>query len=509
MGKTVRLKGIKATPKSLEKDLLAKAAKLAEDPSPLIPECTGKCWRCPYDKLLKKMQKVAQDKGDAESLQSHATYGDQLVRAYAATISLAASGKIPYLSMKKLPTGEVSFAVRGKVDPERLIGVQHFDDPDLRLLAYIEDARSKNLHIYSAPTRLYCSSEGPQAPEDYVEEMVATAPYALDTDHTCGHPSAGVALVLDWRSPKLRFSVCSDCAGDVNLMHHLVGRIAARDPTDDFEVDVRYQPKCVADCGDCRLKQRFVMSSALQDGYRKGTTDDETLVASYVKERQADLKRSGGALFIAGDNCYGRDKERFLAQVKGSEAERTALSALVRAQDLVIVATNDQAGKMISDLWSDYSTELLSAVASPDAAEKARASSANLTPPQIVEEARRLEMAKLIGSRLPDYSSLGEIGTMADTAARAFKIEGKAAMVRAIERLKPRGHRLKAVAFAFLTTVGEAESRTWQFTKEEMDFGLHLSQFAKTLLEAEGQAYDDALRILISACGASENVVRG
>jgi hypothetical protein len=508
MGRQVRLKGIKATPKSMEKDLLAKAAKLAEDPSPLIPQCTGKCWRCPYDKMLKKMQKVAQDKGNAEALQGHATYGDQLVRAYAATISLAASGKIPYLSMKKLPFGEVSFAVRGKVDPERLIGVQHYDDPDLRLLAYFEEARAKDLHIYSAPDRLFCSSDGPHAPDDYVKEMVETAPYQLDVNHTCGHPDAGLALILDWVSPKLKFSIGSECAADTNLLHHLVGRIAARDPTDDFEVDVRYQPKCVADCGDCRLKHRFDMSAGLKDGYKKGTVDDATLVASYLKERQADLKRSGGSLFIAGDNCYGRDKERFLAQVKGSEAERAALAALVRAKDVVIVAPNDQAGKMIADLWSDFKAELLAAVASPDAADRALSASANLTPPQIIEEARRLEMAKVIGSRLPDYVSLGEVGSLADTVARAYKIEGKAAMVRAIEKAKPREHRLKAVAYGFLSAVGEAEGRTWQFTKEEMDFGAHLSQFAKALLQAEGQQYDDALRTLISACGASENVVR-
>src|SRR5271157_2341635 len=100
MGRVVRFKGIKATPKSLEKDLLARADRLAEDPSVLIPKCEGKCWRCPYDKLLKKMEKVKQSRGDAETLQAIAMHGDQLVRAYAATLSLSASGKVPFLSTK-------------------------------------------------------------------------------------------------------------------------------------------------------------------------------------------------------------------------------------------------------------------------------------------------------------------------------------------------------------------------------------------------------------------------
>ena len=95
MGRAVRFRGVKATPKTLEKDLLGKASRLASDPSLLIPKCEQQCRRCGYDKLLKKMEKVAHYKDDADTLQDLATRGDQLVRAYAATISLAASGKIP------------------------------------------------------------------------------------------------------------------------------------------------------------------------------------------------------------------------------------------------------------------------------------------------------------------------------------------------------------------------------------------------------------------------------
>jgi hypothetical protein len=508
MRQTVRFRGVKATPKSLEKDLLDKARRLADDPSLLLPKCEAQCRKCNFDKTLKKMEKVAKYRTDAAYLQDVANHGDQLVRAYAATISLAASGKIPYLTTKKGPYGDVSYAVRGKVDAERLIGVQYFDDPDLRLLAFWEDARDENLHLYSEDQRLMCTSDGPKAPMSYVDEMLGTAPYELAADHSCGHPDAAMALQINWRSSGIIISICSDCAADVNVLHHLVSRIAARDPTDDFDLDVRYAPKCVADCGDCKLKKRFSMSSGLKDAYKKGTIDDITMINRYLDERKAELRSSAGELFILSGNCFGKDKEAFIKALKGSEAELMAIAGLVRSKPVVVISASDQAGKIISDLWQENKMAMLSFVASEPVYEKVLEMSGNFTAPQMVQEARRAELAKGVLAKLPEFSSRGPIATLADDLARAFKIEGKQAMVRQLEKNRPKEHRGKAVAFGFLKAVGEADSRIWQFTREEMDYGLYLADFAKIVLESEGEAYHDALNNLLTASGASEQLVR-
>lgn len=508
MRKMVRFRGVKATPKSLEKDLLDKAKRLAEEPALLLPKCEADCRKCSFDKTLKKMEKVAKYSGDVEYLQDLASHGDQLVRAYAATISLAASGKIPYLSSKKGPYGDVSFAVRGKVDTERLIGVQYFDDPDLRLLAFWEDARDEDLHLYSEQQRLMCSSDGPKAPRSYVDEMLDAAPYELAADRNCGHPEAPMALEVAWRSAGITISICSDCAGDVNILHHLVSRIAARDPTDDFGIGVRYAPKCVTDCGDCKLKRPFAMSAGLLDAYKRGTIDDLALITRYLEERKASLKSTAGELFIVGASCFGKDKEAFIKALKGSEAEVMAVAGLVRSRPTVVISAGDQAGKIITDLWPENKEALLSFVASDATYEKVLDGSGGLTPPQIVQEARRVELAKVTMAKLPEYSSRGPIATLADDLARSYKVEGKQAMVRLLDRNRPKEHRGKAVAFAFLKAVGEADSKTWQFTREEMDYGVYLADFAKALLEGEGEAYHDALVNLLTASGASEELVR-
>ncbi len=507
MGRVVRFKGIKATPKSLEKDLLARAARLADDPSLLIPKCEGKCWRCPYDKLLKKMEKVKASRGDAETLNSMATHGDQLVRAYAATLSLAASGKVPFLSTKVTPSGPISFAVRGKVDPESLIGVQYFDDPDIRLLAYFEDARAQRLHIYSSTAGLWCASEGPQAPQSFVDEVLAEAPYDILKDGSCGHSGSVSGLSIHWRSAKKDLFICQDCVGDVNLLHHLGARIAAADPHDDFDVDVIYAPKCSTPGDVCGCRERSPLGGDMLERYREGKIDDQTLVEEGRAYRTEHLRLHGDGTLVLANSCYQGRTDEFLANLKGSDAERKAVEGLLRSRPASIVSESDQAGKVIADLWPTNSEALLSVVAGPETVNRVLAMT-NLTPAQMVNEARRIELASGIAAKLPEYEELGDVSGLADTLARAFKVEGKGAMVRALDRVRLKDHKSKAVAYGFLAAVGEAEGRNWQFTKEEKDYGDYLKAFAAAMLEAHGNEYDDALRNLLTASASSENLVR-
>jgi hypothetical protein len=501
----VRFRGVKATPKGLEKDLLEKSRRLAVDPSLMLPKCDQPCRRCPFDKLLKKMEKVERYSDDAEALISMASHGDQLVRAYAATISLAASGKIPFLTVKQLPTGGVSFAVRGKVDQEKLIGAQYFDDPDLRLLAFWDVARDDDLHIYSEEAGMKCS-ESPKAPKTFVQEALANAPYELQDDGSCGHLNAPLLLTLGWKSASIKLSICSECAGDVNLLHSLTSRIAARDPTDDFTVDVRYSPRWVAHA-ECPTKTQFTMSSELRDSYRKGAIDDATFLDRFLVERKAALRRTSGELYILGNDCYGRDKEAFIKALKGSEAEVTAIAGLVRSSPMVVISSSDQTSKVVSDLWAEAKEPLLNQVASPDIW-KGLMGQSNMPPGLVVQEAYRLQRCKGILDKLPQYSSRGQMGALADDLARAFKSSGKGGLLQAIDRNKPKEHRGKAVVFGFLAAVGEADSRAWQFTTEERDFGKYLAEFAKALLDASGDAYHEALENMLTASGSGESLQR-
>ncbi len=508
MRRRVRFKGMKITPKTLEKELIDKARRLADDPSLLMPECQKPCKKCNFDKLLDKMEKMSRFKGDPDRLISLAGWGDQLVRAYAATISLAAAGQIPYLAVMKLPVGDVSYAVRGKVEKEKLIGVQYFDDPDLRLLAFWDIARRDDLHLYSSTNKFSCSSEGPSAPAEYVEEMLDSAPYKIGNECTCGHPASTTKLTITWKSTGKTISVCRDCLTDENLLHHLSSGIAARDPTDDFEVGVEYSLECRSDCQGCPVEEDFRMSAALKERYASGQIGDRALADGFVEERTSDLRRSNRTILVVGQDCYGSEIDSFLSRIRGTDAEKKALRGLLETKDVAIVSGSDQAGKILADLWTGHSRALLEQVASKVVVDSILKQQPNLAPSQLILEAARLESAKGIHSSLPTYSKLGEVGRYADRMARIYKTEGRAAVARAIEKERQLDHRMRAVSYAFLTLAGEADAKSWQFSKEEKDFGTYLSQFAIRLAEGEGDEYNEALEVLVMASGSIEEIVR-
>ena len=98
---------------------------------------------------------------------------------------------------------------------------------------------------------------------------------------------------------------------------------------------------------------------------------------------------------------------------------------------------------------------------------------------------------------------------MADRVAHTAKTEGKEAALRQVEKGKGSDHKTRSVSYAFLTALGEGQSRAWQFTREEMDFGSYLAPFAQRLLVEKGEGYAEALSLLLEASGSNEKLKKG
>lgn len=495
---SVRFRGIKKTPKNLERELLATSKRLADDPSLVIPKCIDAPRKDPFAKLEKQIGKIVRFRDDPERLIKLATKGDQLVRAYAAAISLSASGKLPYLTSTELPVGVVSFAMRGKVDREKLIGLQHFDDPDLRLLAYWDVAREQKLHIYSTEKGLFCSVNGPKAPKEYVEEMLASLPYRSDGG-SCGHTERPVVRVK-WRSADRELRVCAECSAGTNTAHQLMARVAAVDPMDDLDVTVEHS--YTGDKEGCQGD--FPVPKDLVQGYLRGDMDDAGLIEAHVRAK-GDWMRGRGQVYVLGQECFGKDGKAFLEALKGSEIERTALQAVI-AKGRPIVSSQNQTGKVIGEIWGTESSTMLAAVSDEGTAKRVL-EMGDLTPGQMLVEARRLVQEREVLRAVPEYAQLGPVGKLADSLARAYKLEGAQAMVRQIARTE-KEHRLKAVGFAFLEAIGEGRSHKWQYSQEEMDYGMHLSGSALAMIEGSGEDYHQALLALLRDSGSGENAVR-
>jgi hypothetical protein len=256
--------------------------------------------------------------------------------------------------------------------------------------------------------------------------------------------------------------------------------------------------------GRPECQEDFSTPPSLIEEYLQGNLDDAGLISAYLQAK-GDWMRSRGKIFVLGQECFGQDGEAFLNALKGSELERTALQAII-AENAPIVSGQNQAGKVIGEIWESHGKTMLSAVSDEMTATRVMGMK-ELTPGQMLAEASRLVQEREVLCTLPDLAQLGPLGHLADSLARAYKVDGIQAMLRLTER-SDKEHRSRAICFAFLQAVGEGESRKWQFSKEEREYGMHLSSLAKVMVASCDDEYHQALLGLLRESGSGETAIR-
>jgi len=501
MARGVRFRGAKHSPKRLEKDILDRSKALWENPELLRPRCIGECRRCHFDKPFKKIQALDRIKDDSEKLIKAASRGDTFVRAYAGTISLYVSGKIPYLATARFPGEEISFAVRGKVGQDKLIGTQYYDDPEKRSLLYMELAKKKKLHLYSLEDEMVCSDRA-KMPREYLEQLLEESAYKLDSEGGCGHSGGGV-LVIGIRSLGVELRICRECAQKINTLHHLVARMVSAAVMDDFVISVEHEYLSDEEKSD----GLFSVPAPILDRYMKNQISDRELIDAVLKEKKNDLRQCGEAVYIMEGRNYGCDLESLMQDMRGTDEEKGILRSLLQENVVPLVIEGNRSSEALQELWSEHADALIT-LASSEQTLAEMGDTSRMNPSQAIQEALFKERSRNILANLPSYRSLGEIGKMADRLSRVAKTGGGNAVRKDIEFKSLRDFKARSVALAFIKATSKEDAGTWQFSKEEAEFADYLVQFAAMMIESDGTNYHDALEALLTASGSSEKAVQ-
>ena len=493
----VRFRGVKHTPKRLESDLLQKSKDLLDEPGLLRPKCAGTCRKCHFDKPFARIGKLERIKDDPDALVKASSKGPcDITKAYAATASLGAAGEIPYLATAKLGGEDVSFAKRGSVGNDKLIGCQYYNDPRIRLLLYNDMARKKNLHIYSFDD-LVCSNSA-NMPEDYLYDAFWDTPYEFPDDGlACGHEGQG-SLVIEVKSLGENISICRNCAKDVSTLQFLISRISARDPLDDFDVSVRHKFHSAGDEGRETIPPERIRE------YAAGRITDTVLIDSVLKDMAGTLKKGDVATFVSGNRNHGSDLNGFLESLRGSDVEKDALKAYLSGRNDSVIIKSDRASEALTSLWPDQWKEIISAYTSQTTAD-AVGDQSRSNPAQALTGAKRLMMSKDVIDGLPDFGKrAGPMTRLADAYAKAAKVGGAEMLSEEMDRTIPRDNKAKALASAFGTSLGT--DGKWKLSKEDAEFSDFLVPFVKELLDADGESYRDKMNTLMTATGSGEKV---
>jgi len=521
-----RKTNIRTPAKSMERELVHRAELLAKDPGRALPKIVPPCTKDPFAGVRKKMEAISRFADDDKKLERLAKRGDNIVRAYAGTLMLAAAGKAPYLATINLPQGEVMYAMRGKVPKEKLAGMQWFDHPRYRLLLYLDLAvRRPHLHFYSTKDVLYCSCKEPRPPAEYIQFAMsqprANLTQANEGLWTCPHvdPSAvkagkavdGTYLRLEWRSGKQVIGLCSRCAKSSkdNTLGSISAHMAVPRLEDDFDVQVLHR---LEGAEDCQLWNELSTMKVDRDHiheYVEGTLDDPGLIETHVTAVMDRLREHRGRHFVLEGRTFCEDADAFLEALSPSTEERLALEAILPQLDTPLVLDRATPSKVLTELWDEHGEEALSAVVDGDERlmEKyLKHQDVQSSPSNVLKRALVEHRKGTIISRLPDYGRLPMVARFADKVARAYRTTGTEGALRTVEKERGSEKRIKPVAYAFLLALGKEASKKWQYDRTDIDFANFLQPKARDLLEAEPGDYHDALQALLAATGSTERI---
>jgi len=497
--KRLRMRGVKQAPKRLEEEILERSRNLANDPALLRPMCAGNCRKCLFDKTFKDIDGISKYKGNADTLVKLASKGsDDMARAYAATISLSAAGKIPLLATATIGGEKVSYVVRGSVGNDKLIGCQYYDDPRIRLLYYNSFIKKNKLHLYSFKDGLVCANF-PNMPEDYLYEVFWDSPYEFKDDGLdCGHKDA-LILNIKIKSLNENIKICENCAKDVSTIQYLISRVCAIEPLDDIEVSVIH-PYHSAEESDTEK-----VDGELLKKYLRGEINDKILLNTVKRDKLGNLKKCEIATYIIGTENYGSNLDSFISALSGPEDEKATLRSFLSSTCESIVIRNKKTSDALAYLWDAHWRELVAVHSSQTVADGIKDKPRN-SPSQVLSEAHKEFMSADVVASLPVFRKPKPITQLSDTMAKAAKVGGCSLVISTIASEAMKDSKYRAISAAFLLASDPNAEIPFRLSQDEKSFTDFLVPFAKAVIDAKGEKYRDAMNTLLTASSSGESV---
>ena len=508
-----RFRGPKRASKTEQKKLVQNAKDLQKDPMKIVPECQGRCLLCKFGRVKRKVKKIEKYKDDEETLKKLSKRGPGLSKALAGTLLLAIAGKAPRLGTAMTPKGEVSYAKRGSAKKKRLIGLQHFDDPNLRLIAYTKEAK-KGYYLYSVGDKVVCTDKKDDPPEDFVKESITGSSYNFhgkNDVYYCSKSSQKknkTYFELLWGSAGKRFIIDTSCAKkNTSLFMELVSGMISKDNSNSFKIKAEYKMDCRSDCKNCRFGEYTSVESELEEDYFDGKISDDKLLGSFEEDSFEKVKQKENVYAIS-NRCYGKDIAAFLDELRYEDHEKPAVKAVVKGTDGLVLESGT-VNEFFSKSWDRKGIDAIDALINDKKTAKELYEKYDIYkthPREILKRAVKIKQKNEKLSNLPEFKKLPPKAKLADELARTYKIEGKESAVKKLEDFEISDTRMRSLAYGFMKAFGEGDSLRWKYSESEVESGEFMEDYIKTLLDAEGEDYAGALKDLLKISGSTKEI---
>ena len=494
--------------KSMEKKLVENAKKLKENPYLILPDCADDHSRKYFGKIKKSLGKVSRFSDDIKKLERLSNKRG-LDGALAGTLLVAHSEKAPYLAVARLPTGDVTYAQRGKADKEKLIAVQHFDDPLLRLLGVKDVVLKRGLHVYSWDNGFTSTGSDAKPPDEFINFVMGKTGFSYKNGvATCGDIAVETVkkkqflkrcyLRIHWKSADVTIAVCESCAKSTkNTIFNITRYLIESDISNDFSIDVIGQVVKRSESG-------YEQETQYLDDYLSGKLTDFQFIKKNMEKREESLKQSDEKLLILDGVSYESNVSKFIEALKPNKFEKKGLEFILEKVEEPVVLNKVTPNKVLEIFWEKYGLDAIDSIlGDEEMAEKFY--SLDDTPSDILDVVFNYEERQQILSQLPKYRSLPPLARFADHITRTYKTFGEKKTLAEINK-RPDNPKGKSLAYAFLLVFGKGKDKKWKYSQVEIEYGEFLKEYAKKLLDSQPKKYHKALQDILTASGSSESI---
>lgn len=527
--------GARTASKGIEKELKRKAKRLAQDPTLALPRCTVDV---PFFKNLEKKLKDVQAKKDNRSyLEKASKKGDRLVRAYAGTLLLNHEDKITYLAAIRTPFGEVKFALRGATSREKLAGVQNYDDPRVKMMAYLEEVKKKKLFMFITEDEVICTGKDPTPPPEVLEPIPkklgpdmrrkGNMIISKDLDPKVVKKRSSFKepyLVVRWKAADMDMArtLSSAVTNEDNMYATCASHMATDKISNHFEVDVVVRPNCdngpSCPCNPPEKQEEKV--SFLErlgrvkpktniDNYLEGKLMDHRLIEKERADYEERLKEVGNTVYIISNVCFGDSKKKLIDSLKLKKDELRIINEFLKLHQGPIISDDPSPNRIMAPFWESVGKDLLIKLFD----NKKIASRVfkeypvpRYQPLMVIDEAKFLLEEQRIRGMLPEPKDPPEMVRFAYECAIAYLVRGEQGASKVLDNFPGDDIKLKAAKYAFVKHLDLAKTSGWSYTTHEVGYAQGMDEIVERIIVEDPGGFKKGLKELWKATGSTREL---
>ncbi|MFW3145831.1 MAG: hypothetical protein ACMUIE_03355 [Thermoplasmatota archaeon] len=527
--------GARTASKGLEKELKRKVKRLSQDPKLALPRCTV---NVPYySGIEKKLVEVQKQKENKAALEKLSKKGDRLVRAYAATLLLLHEDKIPYLAVYRSPFGDVGYALRGSTAKEKLVGVQNYDNPRIKMMAYLEEVKKKKLFMFVTEDEVICTGTDPTPPKEVLDPLpkrlgkgmrkkgsVICSP-DLDPDVVeKEEPWKEPYIIVNWTAPNIKmarsltfsrqnndntFATCASYMATDRISKHFEVRVIIKPICDRGTGCMCHPPKKEEKRGSFLERLGKIKEATPVDEYMEGKIMDHRLIEKEVDDYHSRLREVGETVYIIGNVCFGDDSKAVLEHLNITKKERRVLEVFFKHAKGPIISYDPTANKIMEPFWKEVGENVLNELIGNKKVSKRVFSefpSPRYQPMNIVQEGEYIMEERRVRDSLPKLKDPPRMIEFAYECAISYLVRGEEGASKVVETFSGDDIKLKAAKFAFVKALNLTKSAGWSYTTHEMGYAQGLDVIVKDMVREKPEPFKEGLTKLWKATGSTKEL---